>query len=325
MAQVPWNKGIPHSEETKRKISLRHKGRCLSPEHRAKLSKSMSGRVMTEEHKAKLRAHLARLRAQGIPPPTFGGKPHKFPKGHKPWNTGMPDNPGLQRIRQLPHGFLGKHHSEETKKKLSLAHMGKHKLFGPDNPVYGTHHTDEWKQKRSLSYSGEGNPMYGVKRAGTYSAEVRYKMGNGGRGKKQSLEFVARRTASLIGKKRSEEMKKRISVAHKASPKCQRLFFKKGKDNPTWAGGKSYELYGENFTKELKDGIRVRDNYTCQLCFAPENGHRFCCHHIDYCKQHTVRENLITLCGTCHRRVNANRLFWEAHFSKIMRLRKLVK
>ena len=42
---------------------------------------------------------------------------------------------------------LGKHRSEETKKKLSEANKGKY--LGKDNPFYGKHHSDELKKKLS--------------------------------------------------------------------------------------------------------------------------------------------------------------------------------
>lgn len=62
----------------------------------------------------------------------------------------------------INHFFYGKHHSEETKKKLSLAHIGKtvpqyvkDKLkitnSGSNNGFYGKKHTEESKKKQSVS------------------------------------------------------------------------------------------------------------------------------------------------------------------------------
>ena len=62
------------------------------------------------------------------------------------------------------HPFYGKHHTEETKQKLSNS---KKELFKykENNPMYGKHHTEETKQKiskaRKGKYKGENNPMYG--------------------------------------------------------------------------------------------------------------------------------------------------------------------
>lgn len=219
--------------------------------------------------------------------------------------------------------YKGYKHTAESKARMSRTR--EITTIGAGNGFYGKYHTEEWKQKRRLLYSGEGNPMYGVKRSGTYKPETRHRMGSGWRGKKQPLDLVTRRTATCRGRVKSEETRRKISQSRKASPLCQVVFFKQGKDNPAWNGGTSFEIYGDNFTQELKDEIRARDNYTCQLCFIVENGRRHTCHHIDYCKQHTVTENLITLCTPCNNKVNQNRLFWEAHFTSLLRLKGVIK
>ena len=41
--------------------------------------------------------------------------------------------------------MFGKHHSEETRKKLREARKGKH--LGKDNPFYGKHHSEEYKKR----------------------------------------------------------------------------------------------------------------------------------------------------------------------------------
>ena len=75
--------------------------------------------------------------------------------------------------------FYGKHHSAETKQKMSgidrswmtgsmnpmkNEEIQQHfsRLFsGEGNPMYGTHLSDERKREYSLRFSGKGNPMYG--------------------------------------------------------------------------------------------------------------------------------------------------------------------
>ena len=219
--------------------------------------------------------------------------------------------------------YLGYKHTAEARAKMSETR--RLSTCGVNNGFYGKHHTEAWKKERSLLCSGSGNSMYGHKREGTYSAETRYKMGSGYRGRKQSPEFVARRTATLKGRMVTAETREKISQSHRVSPRCQACFFPKGKANPSWVGGRSFEVYGEAFCGELKDSIRARDSYTCQLCFRVENGRRHTCHHIDYCKQHTVPENLVTLCTPCNNRVNQNRLFWQAHFTSLLKTRGLIQ
>lgn len=48
--------------------------------------------------------------------------------------------------------FRGKHHSEESKKKISENHKD---INGENNPMYGKHHTAESIQK--MSYAKKGN------------------------------------------------------------------------------------------------------------------------------------------------------------------------
>ena len=56
------------------------------------------------------------------------------------------------------HPFYGKHHTEETRKKMSKS------LKGKKHPMYGKHHTDETKKKLSEKHTNiksENHPMYG--------------------------------------------------------------------------------------------------------------------------------------------------------------------
>lgn len=65
------------------------------------------------------------------------------------------------------------------------------------------------------------------------------------------------------------------------------------KDNPKSV----YNQYGDKFTKELKNVVRKRDNWTCQQC---EKKRSITCHHIDENKLNNSKENLIILCKKCH-------------------------
>lgn len=81
------------------------------------------------------------------------------------------------------HPLYGKHHSDETKEKIKLAHMGKnhntkeykeilrkrfsgrnnpnygkgHLISGKNNPFYGNHHTEKTKQKIRETRLKNGN------------------------------------------------------------------------------------------------------------------------------------------------------------------------
>jgi len=85
---IPWNKGIPRTEEEKKKISLHHadisgdKNPAKRLDVREKISKALKGKLKTEEHKKKLRKpktdvhkkHLSENHADvnGIKNPMYG-------------------------------------------------------------------------------------------------------------------------------------------------------------------------------------------------------------------------------------------------------------
>ena len=75
--------------------------------------------------------------------------------------------------------------------------------------------------------------------------------------------------------------------------------------------------YPYEFNNQLKEQIRQRDNYECQLCFInqEEMNERLIVHHIDFNKQNSSEENLISLCRSCHGKINcANKLMWIRFF-----------
>lgn len=91
----------------------------LTPEEyeeaREAFSKSATGRAMSEEAKQKMRDNH--------------------------YDTSGSNNP-----------FYGKHHTEETKKKLSEMRTGQY--VGEKSPLYGTHLSEETRQKMSIAKTG---------------------------------------------------------------------------------------------------------------------------------------------------------------------------
>ena len=113
------------------------------------------------------------------------------------------------------------------------------------------------------------------------------------------------------GKKHSEEHKRKNSEA--------KLGLYVGENNPNWRGGIAREPYSFNFVSKLREKIRERDNYQCQICAMKESNligyHReLPVHHIDYDKTNDKTENLITLCHSCHSKTSFNREYWKYYF-----------
>lgn len=157
-------------------------------------------------------------------------------------------------------------------------------------------------------------------------------------GKKHKLESIQKMSfihkGNLIGdlnpSKRPEVRKKiRLSKLGDKNP----MFGKYGKENPSygkigilssnWKGGISFEPYGIEFNKNLKEEIRKRDNYTCQECFKIQEKRKLHVHHIDYNKQNNNQLNLISLCNNCHVKTNYNRIHWENYFKMKMFIKEL--
>ena len=109
----------------------------------------------------------------------------------------------------------------------------------------------------------------------------------------------------IHGKEDAEKLKKKLIVKHTG---------KKGNLSSNWQGGKSFELYGLEFNKKLKQKIKERDGYKCQECGVSGMESRLVCHHIDYNKKNNKEDNLIILCNACNLRVNGNRTKWTEWF-----------
>lgn len=88
-----------------------------------------------------------------------------------------------------------------------------------------------------------------------------------------------------------------------------------GANNPNWRGGISDCPYDQHFDRR-KEQIRARDNWKCQLCGAPQEEFQRALpvHHIDYDKNNSDFNNLITLCPYCHTKTNYKRDYWKQYF-----------
>jgi hypothetical protein len=118
----------PMSEETRKKIGKIWIGRKHSEETKKKMSEAQKGVIFSDEHRAKIKE--ARKRQ------TFSEETrNKIGEAHK-GNTNM----------------LGKHHTIESRKKMSSAHKGKG--TGKNNPAWRGGITPESRKVRnSVEYS----------------------------------------------------------------------------------------------------------------------------------------------------------------------------
>lgn len=190
-------------------------------------------------------------------------------------------------------------------------------LKGENNPFFGRCHTEKTKEKirKNSSYLfGEDNP------------NCKYYLGKGF----LITEYIEKdKTTPQIAREigcHSCTILRKIKFYNiplkKHNVEKKKLFIRE--KNPNWRNGLSKLPYTFYFTKELKEQIRKRDNYTCQLCGITEEEHLILyglvlsIHHIDYDKPNCDDNNLITLCRQCNARVNFNRNYWQEHFTKLI-------
>jgi len=214
-----------------------------------------------------------------------------------------------EEIRQkISLACIGKYPTEETKQKLSIAKLGK------KHPQYGKHRTEEVKEKLRLANLGkhltqETKEKISLSQLGKkYTDESRDKMRLSQLGKHHTKQTIERMRTAHLKENLSDETLRKMSESQKGKYV--------GENNPNWKGGISFEPYAPEFNKQLKELIRQRDGYKCQLCGMPEceNIRKLDIHHIDYIKKNCLPDNLIALCNSCNAKVNFNRDYWTEYF-----------
>lgn len=199
----------------------------------------------------------------------------------------------------------GKHLSEEARKKITLANMGRpvseytkdkirKALIGKKRPAF----SQEWREHQRIAKRG--------KKIKPHTEEHKRKIGIANRGRIFSEQARINMGNSRIGKKHSAETRRKLSELHKGE-KC--IF---------WMGGISYFPYSNDWTETLKRSIRERDNYICKVCDEQQLFKNMPVHHIDYNKLNCNPDNLITLCRHCHSRTNYNRKDWIKYFKYLL-------
>jgi len=210
-------------------------------------------------------------------------------KGHKPYVMTK------ETIKKIGDAHRGKSLSECHRKKISDANRGKNCFW------YGKHHSKRTKRKLSIFFKGKSTWNKGLTKENDKSLE---KVSKAMSGKKHYF----------FGKHFSEKTRKKMSES------------RRGGKSHFWKGGISFEPYGLEFNKILKEHIRKRDNCICQECdshqdkiFTKTGMHKkLYVHHIDYNKKNNKSKNLISLCLYCHSKTNFSRKDWTKHFKEKM-------
>tara|TARA_Y100000310_G_scaffold341791_1_gene442165 strand:+ start:9527 stop:10180 length:654 start_codon:yes stop_codon:yes gene_type:complete len=168
----------------------------------------------------------------------------QFQKGHIPWIAGL---------------------TQDTDSRVAnIVQKSKERAMGNQYALGHTYVPSEnLRQRYTEEYKGQGNPFF--------------------------------------GKHHTLETKQKISKSGSGKPKEQHW---------NWQGGKSFEVYDEDFSYNLKKHIRSLTNFSCFLCHIQQKDltEALSVHHIDENKKRSIVENLVPLCRSCH--IKAHRRYY---------------
>ena len=198
---------------------------------------------------------------------------------------GIPMRSQSEEISGERHPLFGKHHTEETRQKISQTNLG--------HPT-----SEEARQKLSQASSGSNNPRYGVK---------------------LSQDQIERQKASL--EKYYEENPEKLEEIREKL--LENRTTRRGPESNLWKGGTSFEPYCYKFNEDLKDRVRSFFDYECLICGRSEfdNKRSLCVHHVEYDKEACCHGKVVyfaPLCDVCHSKTNHDREQWEAMLHRII-------
>jgi hypothetical protein len=126
---------------------------------------------------------------------------------------------------------------------------------------------------------------------------------------------------NFLGSTHSVESKRKISASFTEERREMMRLKWLGARNPLWNNGSSFLPYGKEFSRRLKQQILERDAGQCIVCSSSK---QLMTHHIDYNKRNNLKENLITLCNSCHNRTNSPglRKILQKEFVKLISLKE---
>jgi len=110
----------------------------------------------------------------------------------------------------------------------------------------------------------------------------------------------------------SNEFKTFLSInSNYCSNKCRQTDHGnkiKAEKHPNWKGGIGKKSYPYEFNEKLKESMRKRDGHRCQKCFIHQSKlkRKLDVHHIDGNKGNLSPQNLISLCESCHIKLERN-------------------
>ena len=222
---------------------------------------------------------------------------------------------------------LGRHHTEETKKKISLSHIG-------------MKYPPEFGMKQRLLKLGTTHIV---------TVETRQKISAAHTGRKHTLESRKHMSEAHLGVQAKE--KHPLWGTHRSDETKLKLKQYRGTKHWNWTGGS--KEYCDKWNREFRNRISLWNAYnhngtiTCEGCSGVHNGHRgFNRHHVYFDKKACCAVNeegiyysnlgikgashnfkidgdpnkFVVLCDKCHAKTipKQNRVYWARYYEKIV-------
>jgi len=148
-----------------------------------------------------------------------------------------------------------------------------------------------------------------------------YIKGHNRKGKEVTSKTKKLLSEQKIGNKNpSKKSEVRLKISNTLIGKCAK------EKHYNWQGGISKEPYSQDWSQDLKDAIRKRDNYICQICTSKQEDllTKLDIHHLDYDKENCNPDNLLSLCHSCHMKTNYHREKWITFFAGRKKLKEVI-
>lgn len=208
-----------------------------------------------------------------------------------------------------PSGMLGKHCSEDTKKKMSESKKGVPK-------------SEEHKRKVSIALTGKKLSPDHCKNIGlSKKGQIPWNKGLAGHLSEATLKQLSESEKNKPPITEETRIKMSKAVIGAKNP----MFGKTKELSSNWKGGVSFQPYCEKFNDKFKERVRAFFNYTCVECgrvWKHGEKRRFDVHHVNFRKDSCCNENVrplfVLMCPSCHSRTGGNREFWEDWFTDII-------
>lgn len=208
------------------------------------------------------------------------------------------------------HHMFGKHHSEETRKKIGESgkkeNLSKETLQKMSDSSRRENLSPETRKKMSDSHKVEN-----------LSEETRRRMSESGRGRTHTEDAKRRMGKASANRTRlphTEETKRKVSAA------------KQGVSYEDWKGFASSWRATQmrtNAYKNWRKSVFERDDYTCQMCLV--RGGYLEAHHILPVRDNKESllifdiDNGITLCKECHNKTKRKEYEYVSQFESVIR------